>query len=861
MKKCRSIVFFSVLLIAGYIVPPAAAEEQKADLAKKPIVYESDDFEILDGLEIISWHYNSKRLFQLKEGCPIGHAKSYFFGESARYDITFTYVEQTKLQGQSLVKVLINNREMGVINLSEPPSKSNRSYAIEEKTLSGIDIQQYSKITLEITSDNAERCRIEKMTLIPVGSFAGDIIDLKKPPASLRIFESIQEQSDAREMLGRFVDLNIKPVLEKRKAELAALKTPQQWKARQKKIRSRLHEFFGQFPQKTPLNAKIVGKLDRDKYVIEKLIFESQPKYYCTANFYVPKGRKFPLPGVLFTCGHSDNGKAQRLYHECCLGLVLKGYVVLALDPMGQGERSEYFDPATKENTVDIGVGQHHYIGRPSFLVDWTLSGLRTWDAIRAVDYLVSRPEVDKDKLAVVGNSGGGQMALLITAVDQRIKVCAAAHPGGSMENTYLPDSGHILADKEILSLIPPRPCRIIVGKESGEESNHRIKLDDMHLFYEGLGVEKSLGDMAIVAGVHDMAKPKREPTYEWFNRWFDKESEGKTEPPLQTEKEKDLLCTDSGFTLISLGGQTGQPLNAERAKQIYKPEKNITNLKQKVANRIGLTVPKSCGAPLLQPAGTFESQGFSTEKFLYQSEEGIQVPALLLKPNCPKFDKCIIIHTPDKGKPTKPDNNFIPITLVRKGYTVLSIDVRGTGETDPSLPVIMTKYSGHVPRQWVRDVLEIQSGIFNRTMLSMRTMDVIRAIDFISSRDDLKNKQVVIVGEGLGGLWSTLAAAYDPRAEKVVCVGTLPSYKLLVDNQYYNVWDYFWVPGALRDFDIPDLVRLVVPRKQLWVNPVNELAERLDKKKACSIIGKHKGLDIVTTEDVGCAIESFLMQ
>jgi len=323
-------------------------------------------------------------------------------------------------------------------------------------------------------------------------------------------------------------------------------------------------------------------------------------------------------------------------------------------------------------------------------------------------------------------------------------------------------------------------------------------------------------------------------------------------------------LCTDSGFTLISLGGETGQTLNAKRAKRIYKPEKNTTKLKQKMANRIGLTIPESCSTPLLQPAGTFESEGFSTEKFLYQSEEGIQVPVLLLKPNCPRFDECIIIHTSDKGKPTKPDDSLIPITLVRKEYTVLSIDVRGTGETDPSLPVVLTKYSGHVSRQWVRDGLEMRSGIFKRTMLGMRTLDVIRAIDFIKSRPDLKEKRITLVGEGLGGLWSTLAAAYDPRVEKVVCVGTLPSYKLLVDNQYYNVWDYFWVPGALCDFDIPDLVRLVAPRRQLWLNPVNELAEMLDKEKAFSIIGKHKGLNIISLEsdsvkDISDVIETFI--
>ena len=96
----------------------------------------------------------------------------------------------------------------------------------------------------------------------------------------------------------------------------------------------------GEFPEKTPLNAKIVGKIERDKYVIEKLIFESQPNYYCAANFYVPKGRPSPMPGVLITIGHKELGKSRPMYHECGVGLALIVYAALALDPMGQGERS-----------------------------------------------------------------------------------------------------------------------------------------------------------------------------------------------------------------------------------------------------------------------------------------------------------------------------------------------------------------------------------------------------------------------------------------------------------------------------------------------------------------------------------------
>jgi pimeloyl-ACP methyl ester carboxylesterase len=138
---------------------------------------------------------------------------------------------------------------------------------------------------------------------------------------------------------------------------------------------------------------------------------------------------------------------------------------------------------------------------------------------------------------------------------------------------------------------------------------------------------------------------------------------------------------------------------------------------------------------------------------------------------------------------------------------------------------------------QWRRDVLALQSLSFKRTMLGMRTFDVLKIIDYIKSNDILKDKSIIIIGEGLGGLWGLLAAIFHPDVEGVICIGTLPSYKLLLNSRYYNVWNYFWVPGVLKDFDIPDLSRLVVPRKQLWINPVNALADTLEEKEISAIL------------------------
>lgn len=799
----------------------------------EPIIF--NDFELTEGLELAD--LDRRRIIQLGEDSKKGRTENYFFEQSAKYDITLFYVDGTK--GKSGVDVIINGRKIGdiVFGLSD---------SFKEKTIPGINIQQWSKIILEFSGDGNERCRIEKLIFTPREAFEGKIENLVKPK-TLRIYETNNEQLMGRRVFADFVSYKIDSLMLKRQSELAGLKKSAEWRARQKKIREQLPRFFGEFPEKTPLNAVTVGKLEREHYTIEKVIFESQPKYYVTANLYVPKGRRFPLPGVVFPCGHSDDGKAQDFYHMSGLGLVLKGYVVLIFDPMGQGERSEYVDRNTKQDLVAKGPEQHHYVERPAYLVDWSLPGLRTWDGIRGVDYLVSRSEVDKDKLAAVGCSGGGQMAMLITAVDERIKVCAASHPGGSCENLYL--LGQDLIDREIFSLIPPRPLRIIVGNESGEEPGHMKKLEDMQLFYEGLKAGKQCGEMDMVPGIHSMSRSNRESAYEWLNKWLDNEAEGKAEALLDPEKMETLWCTESGNTIISLGGETGQTLNAKRAARIYKPEMNLVKLKERIAVRIGLTLPQNSYAPKVHSFETYTSEDISIEKLTYESEKGIVIPTLLIKPKNVKSGSPVYIYASDKGKPGKFENSNLPFLLAKNGFIVLAIDVRGIGETSPTPPFFANQFSGYTPPLYQNDELAIRCPGFGQTTLGMRTLDLIKGIDFLNSRDDLKGRKIVTVGEGLGGLWALLASVYDPRIDGVLTVGTLPSYKLLITNQYYNVWGYFWVPGALHDFDIPDLTRLVSPKPQIWIDPVNALGEKLNFKDASTIIGSYESLQIITPD------------
>ena len=200
---------------------------------------------------------------------------------------------------------------------------------------------------------------------------------------------------------------------------LQALKSKEDAERYVRSARRRCRESFGPNPKRTPLNARIKGVVERDAYKIEKIIFDSRPGFPVTANLYLPRNAPRPLPGVIGTCGHSNNGKASASYQSFSQGLARLGYACLIFDPIGQGERLQYPDENLKSK-VGVGVGEHLYAGNQQFLVGDFFGNWRAWDGIRALDYLRTRPEIDPNRIGVTGNSGGGTMTTWLCGLDDR---------------------------------------------------------------------------------------------------------------------------------------------------------------------------------------------------------------------------------------------------------------------------------------------------------------------------------------------------------------------------------------------------------------------------------------------------------
>ena len=210
--------------------------------------------------------------------------------------------------------------------------------------------------------------------------------------------------------------------------------TPAAVAAHQKEVREATIAAIGGFPEKTPLNARVTGCVQKKGYVVEKVLFESRPKHYVTAHLFLPDDPKYkpPYPGVVSPCGHSLTGKLAPWYQRVGVTGALHGLATLVVDPIDQGERRQRADKGWLGS-----VSGHNCIGWRANLLGWSVAQFRIWDGIRACDYLASRPDIDASKLGVTGLSGGGTLSSYLNALDGRYAAGAPAGFVSTLRDVY----------------------------------------------------------------------------------------------------------------------------------------------------------------------------------------------------------------------------------------------------------------------------------------------------------------------------------------------------------------------------------------------------------------------------------------
>jgi len=585
--------------------------------------------------------------------------------------------------------------------------------------------------------------------------------------------------------------------------------------------------------------------LERDGYAIEKVIFESRPQFYVTANLYLPQPAT-RHPAILFPCGHDSNGKAAALYQTACLGLVKKGYVVLIYDPLGQGERSQYVDPETGRSRVPVGTSQHSYDGNRLELLGYNLANFRIWDGIRALDYLLSRPEVDARRVGVTGNSGGGTLTTYLIALEDRLKV---AVPGcyittfrhrletripADAEQNFIPIIKNHLDHADLLGLAAPRPVMIAAAiHDFFPLAGARETYAQLRTLYAKLGVEERVG-MVEADAKHGFTKPLREGMYGWMNRWLGVDATAE-EPPGQVEPEANLQCTETGQVLTSLGGVTVYDLTQRLAEDLIPVPPSLPTRAEVEAYQARIRVRMREVLALSAPDNPLEARtverregnGYLREKVVFSSQPDILVPALLFRPRKLTASGRAVVYVAEFGKEQEAKPGGEIEALVRAGDLVLAIDVRGVGETKSQV----VRRGDYYHIYGTETELTYTSWMIGRPLFGMRVTDVLRAVEYLRGRKEAVNRPLAVYGVGAGALLALCAAALDQHIAEVHCREMLVSYRNFLATPVPRFHCNILVPRLLRHFDLPEVAIAIAPRALVLCRTVDARREPLPRQ------------------------------
>ena len=648
----------------------------------------------------------------------------------------------------------------------------------------------------------------------------------------LNFASGLEQFHDIRAMLPTYLNNIGRRMLTQRQRQIARLVTMEDVSRRRAYLRERMLDDLGGFPERTPLNPRLVGVLQRAEYKIEKVIFESQPRFYVTANLYMPTTGHPPYPAILFPLGHEPGGKANPTWQQMLGSLASKGFVALTWDPIGQGERLQIYDEDLRDSKVGDSTVEHTVLGTQCLLIGDHLARYTIWDGIRALDYLLSRPEVDPKRIGLTGNSGGGTHTAYIAALDDRIQVaapsCYITSWHGMLETIGPQDAEQSfpfwlkdgLDYSDYLFAFAPKPYLLLSAtRDFFPIAGARETFAEAERVYSAIGAKEKLGMFEADDG-HGYTKPRRLAAHEWFGRWLEGIEDKNPEPQIEMATPEELRCTPSGQVSTSLGGETVFTLNRKRLRRLRASHGMATGeWAGKVRELIGYQPPTT--SVQVRPYGTISRPGYHIEKLAYESEPGITIPSLLFVPDGGDDKKAAVLMVSGDGKKASAPQAE---QLANSGMLVLSIDARGFGETQVNSDVNSKEFD-----QYFGDYRDAMMALLvGKTMVGMRVLDITRGVDLLSARRDVDRNKIYAYGKKGGSIPALYAAVLDGRIRKVVLEDMLSSYDSVAENRIHRQMFESVVPGALKFYDLPDLVASLAPRKVSIVSATDPLGHEL---------------------------------
>ena len=598
------------------------------------------------------------------------------------------------------------------------------------------------------------------------------------------------------------------------------------------RIKAEYISLLGPFPEKTPLNPVVTGKIEREDYTVEKVAFESRPGHHVTALLYLPEG-KGPFPAILHMPGHSFDAKGRGVYQTIGRFFALNGYVVLQVDPVCQGERCQicqtepvkysdiYGNPLSQSTT-----SQHELYNEKLLLLGSTLVAWEAWDNIRSIDYLCGRSEVDITKIGITGLSGGGTQTTYLAPLDSRIKVSVPSSYIATTEEKFrtigsqdgcqqLYSEGKAgIEEQDFLFMAAPMPVQILSTYDDFfSYKGSKTAVSELREMYKVLGAGDRIRQFA-APGDHGMPQVSLEANVRWMNWWLKGDSSIIVADTLRNPyiPLKDTYVSGTGQVLSYFEGEKSIPDYAvemleqvRQTKTEFLANNSSSGISEKAAGLIGYQEPVNISDGSFK--GTFEWEGLKIEKHLIDRDRDLKLPALIIKPKkITGKGVPAIIFSGCFGKMNEISKNkqFI-LQKIREGYAVMVVDVSNTGELRTPEKGVQVNYEFFVAK------LPVYAG---RTLLGYRTEDLVITRNYFQTVLNINRKKTELFASGQAGPPAIHAAVIGGGFSKLYLMNTLDSWETIVRTHFMPDNLGVIVPEVLKYYDLPDLELMLAAKK-----------------------------------------------
>jgi len=575
-----------------------------------------------------------------------------------------------------------------------------------------------------------------------------------------------------------------------------------EWNKKRPQLRRELLFMLGldPLPAKTPLHAAVTGQFERERFRVEKVVFQSMPGLYVTGDLYLPKttGRN---PAVIYLCGHAPSPWGAKVeYQHHGIWLAEHGYVAFLIDTIEFGEIS-----GIHHGTHDLNMWNWLSLG-------YSPAGPEVWNAIRALDYLTTRPEVDAARVAVTGISGGGAITWYAAAADERFKVASPVcstwsaesqvKDKGVVENCdciYFPNTfGFDLST--VGALIAPRPLKPLSAShdEMFPRSGYREVSRQLRPLYDLYGAGDKFSDYEHDAHHQDIL-PFRKQADEWINKWLKKDSAAFDEGEIHREQGSELAVlqqTPTDAINDNIQNVFIRTAKLQEWKTLPEWKRHRSELLSSLKDKVFRAMPAST-VPF--EAVRIRDKGW-TDRYAdswnveFNTEQQVRVTGQLFLPRDARHrDKALVYVKGAEDLVSSIDYDLILPVLGNQ--VVLVLQPRGIDYP------LSNEQMATVKRTAV---------LLGSTLESMQVWDILRSVDYLRSGENLNLSSVQVLGRKEMGALSIYAALFDERITRVI-----------LDDPPSSHWQKPALLNVLRLTDLPEAAGMMAPREIVSLTPL----------------------------------------